>query len=142
MLTTCSSCRKPIRVTAESLLGSTHCPSCGLHLPAVSTPIEADPGLFEEVADQARVPVLVGFWAPWCAPCRRVAPEIQRAAQQTAGRALVLRVDADRYPDLAAEFFVADIPNLVVLKRGRVIRQRTGIAPSAAIVSWLEEAAG
>jgi len=70
--------------------------------------------VFSEIIDKARVPVLVDFWAAWCGPCRMAAPEVARTASEMAGRAIVIKVDTEHYPELASRFNVRGIPNFVV----------------------------
>lgn len=84
--------------------------------------------------------MLVDFWADWCGPCKVAAPEVERTAAAMAGRALVLKVDTEKSPQLAAEFGVQGIPNFVVLKGGRPVFQQPGVAPSAQMQEWLVRA--
>lgn len=76
-------------------------------------------------------PVLVDFWATWCAPCRALAPTIDALATQFAGKVKVAKLDVDENPDVAARFGVQSIPTLLVFKGGRVVEQRIGALPKS-----------
>jgi len=104
----------------------------------VSEPIEADTRSFDEIITGAKVPVLVDFWAAWCGPCRMAAPEVQQLAREMSGQALVLKVDTEAHPDLAARFRVQSIPNFMVFRGGRAVYQRAGVAPRFEMRRWLE----
>jgi thioredoxin 2 len=138
---TCAGCGAKNRIPARRLADSARCGSCKAPLPPQSTPVDADRSAFEEIVSTAKVPMLVDFWAEWCGPCRMAAPEVHELAREMAGKALVLKVDTEREPELAARFRVQSIPNFVVLRDGQVLMQRPGLAPRAEMRRWLESAA-
>ena len=95
---------------------------------------------FQNLALKADKPVLVDFWAPWCSPCRMVAPEVEAVAQNFAGRALVVKVDVDEQAAVAAKYGVMSIPTLLVLKNGVEVSRFTGFRPRKDLEAALEEA--
>lgn len=140
MILVCPSCGRKNRSPAERLAEEGRCGRCKTPISPVSKPLDADPEIFREVTEKARVPVLVDFWADWCGPCKMAAPEVEQTARDMAGRAVVLKVDTEKHPQLAEQFGVRGIPNFAVLRDGRVVRQQPGLVPSATLTSWLESA--
>ncbi len=83
-------------------------------------------------------PVLVDFWAEWCAPCHRIAPVIEELASDFEGRARVGKINVDDYPDLAAEHGIRSIPSLLFFKDGEVVHRMSGVMPKGPLAAQLE----
>jgi thioredoxin 2 len=140
MIRICPKCGRKNRVGAAHLAQRVRCGACKTIMAPVSEPIEADTQIFDDVLRDATVPVLVDFWAAWCGPCRLVTPEVKRTAEAVAGRGLVLKVDTDQYPEIAARYNVLGIPNFVVLKNGQVIAQQAGARGHEELTRLIDDA--
>lgn len=138
LLRTCSACGARNRVPPKHLAKAGRCGSCKAPLEPLSEPLDADESSFADIVGEAPVPVLVDFWAAWCGPCRMAAPEVKELAREVAGRAVVLKVNTEENPRLAAQYAIQSIPNFVVLREGKVVLQRAGLASRAEMRTWLE----
>ena len=125
---------------AKHLADTGRCGSCKASLAPGDSPIEAGSEAFADITREATVPILVDFWAPWCGPCRMTAPEVDALAKEMAGKALVLKVNTDQHPDLAARFRIQAIPTFVVMRDGNVAYQRAGAATRKEMRTWLDGA--
>lgn len=129
----CPSCGKKNRVPASSS-GSPVCAACKAALPWL---VEATAESLDAALD-ANVPVLVDLWAPWCGPCRVVAPMLERAALERAGHVKVVKVNVDELPDVSARYGVQGIPTLLLLDHGREVARQVGALPADAFDRWLD----
>ena len=140
LIRSCKICGRKNRVPAKHLAETGRCGACKSPLPPVNEPLDVDDEQFDEITQNARVPVLVDFWAAWCGPCKMSAPEVALTAAEMAGRAVVVKVDTERHPELAARFNVRGIPNFVVFYGGRLVTQQAGLVDHTQMENWLRAA--
>jgi thioredoxin 2 len=132
-LSSCPSCGRRNRVRPAAA-GAPHCGSCGAPLPWL---VEADEGSLAALVEQSPLPVLVDFWAPWCGPCRMVAPAVERVSRELAGRLKVAKVNTDQAPSVAQRFGVRSIPTLALVEHGRERGRVVGAQDAGSLRRWL-----
>lgn len=95
---------------------------------------------FDAEVRQSDIPVVVDFWAEWCAPCRMIGPSLEELSTEMAGKIKIVKINVDENPDTPAMLGVRGIPSLFLFKNGQVESNKVGAAPKAALQSWIESA--
>lgn len=140
---TCSSCGQKNRVAFDKIGHATKCGHCKQPIDVAAVPLEvATTADFDYVVSHSAVPVVVDYWAPWCGPCRMVAPEVEKVARRSSGRYLVLKVNTDALSDLGERFGIRSIPTLAVFAGGREVSRSAGARPAADIEALVMQATG
>jgi thioredoxin 2 len=129
----CPNCGRKNRVRASSS-GIPRCSVCHTLLPWI---VDADRETFESEL-RASVPVLVDFWAPWCAPCRMVSPLVERIGREQAGRLKVVKLNVDEAPQISDGYEVRGIPLLLLFRDGSEVARQVGAVPHPQLREWLE----
>jgi thioredoxin 2 len=129
----CPHCGKKNRVGPTSK-GVPRCGNCHKLLPWIA---DATPETFEAEIT-ASVPVLVDFWAPWCAPCRMVSPAVEKQAHDRPGALKVVKLDIDTAPEISARYQVQSIPLLVLIRDGQEVDRLVGAVPPPQLSAWLD----
>jgi len=138
IVVTCSGCGQRNRLLYERLGDTVQCGQCKRQLPGITAPIEIDStAAFEQLIAKSVVPVAVDYWAPWCAPCRMVAPELEKVAARADGRFVIAKVNTDALPDLGERFNIRSIPTFAVFVGGREASRAAGARPAAEIEAFI-----
>jgi thioredoxin 2 len=95
---------------------------------------------FARFAEQSDLPLLIDFWAGWCAPCRQMAPQFEAAARLLEPQVRLAKVDADQQPDIARRFSIRSIPTLVLVRKGRELARISGALQAETIRAWAQRA--
>ena len=131
----CPACLTANRVPAARLAEDPKCGKCGAAL-LDGAPAELGEGELEPFVQRTELPVLVDFWAPWCGPCRAMAPHFERAAQQLKDRVRLVKVNTEDAPGLAARYNIRAIPTLVLFRNGVEQKRMSGALDAGALARW------
>jgi thioredoxin 2 len=137
----CPKCGQKNRLTFERLDDEVRCGQCKEALPSLNVPVKVHSAAdFDRLVAKSSIPVVVDYWAPWCGPCRMVAPEIQKVAARQAGRLLVVKVNTDEVDGLGDRLGIRSIPTMAVFKGGREIGRTSGARPASDIEAFVANA--
>jgi thioredoxin 2 len=141
VIVNCPACGRSNRLTYANLRRETRCGQCKVPVAAPAAPVEvANTASFDAAIASSALPVVVDFWAPWCGPCRMVAPELEKVARAHAGRWLVLKVNTDAQPELGERYKIRSIPTMSVFQGGAEVSRIAGARPAADIERFVEQA--
>ncbi len=105
----------------------------------MNEPVHVNDAAFEEVVLKSELPVIVDFWAPWCGPCRMVAPVLDKIAKEKAGKLVIAKVNTDENPEWAIKFGVQGIPTMLFVSRGEILHTQVGALPEPYLRKVLDQ---
>jgi thioredoxin 2 len=140
LIIACPACGQKNRIAYERVGGAVRCGQCKQELKPPAAPIEIhSTAEFDRLVSSSAVPVVVDYWAPWCGPCRMVAPELQKVAARNVGSFLVVKVNTDELTDLGERYKIRSIPTLAVFSGGKEAGRTTGARPAEQIEAFIRQ---
>jgi thioredoxin 2 len=137
LLVACPQCLAVVRVPDARVGEHPKCPRCKAEV-FTHEPVALDAASFAAHVERGTLPVLVDFWAPWCGPCRMMAPVLDRTAAERATVLRVAKVNTDEQQQLAGRFGIRSIPTLILFRQGREIARQSGAMDAASLSRWLD----
>jgi thioredoxin 2 len=143
VILTCRNCGQKNRAAYGRLGRVLRCGRCKAEIEPPEVPIELDRvERFDALIATSEVPVVVDYWAPWCGPCRMVAPEIERVAARAARKFIVAKVNTEELPQLGARFGIRSIPTMAIYHQGRELARTVGAQPAPEIEAFIDRSIG
>ena len=126
MIIRCAKCEQKNRIPAERADQSARCGNCGATIKATGQPVAIGAKAFADLVANSPLPVFVDFWAPWCGPCRMVAPEVEELARRLEGEVIVAKLDTQKHPAVAQQEGVRGIPMFALYRDGERVATKAG----------------